>query len=239
MKWLVPLLLLAPASAFAACPPMSAYSVNGVSADAQPLSEAVAMLFAGTAWKPDITGPASSVRVTFRGVSGPLDQVFAKVIDQAGRASDAPVSAVSDPTRCVATVAIRPLAPAPTLPAGAAATGSPMGASVSGFPVPPTSPVAVAPIPDVRPDVLRAGMNLSDALKGYVEKRGWKMRWLIDQDYVLDVDLPVPSMNLIDGVTWVVRAYQAQGGMEGVVPRFAKGNSVVVIEKMDVRENNQ
>ena len=85
---------------------------------------------------------------------------------------------------------------------------------------------------------LSAGSRLSVALEQYLRQRGWELRWLIDEDYVLDVDFPVPATELIEGVTWVVHSYQSQGGMRGVVPRFARGNKVVVIEKMDVREPN-
>lgn len=229
MKWLACLALIAPVSAFAACPPMSAYQVTGVSADSIPVSEAVQILFQGTAWKPEVSGDASNVRVTYRAVSGPLDRVYARVIEQAGKASQSAVSAVNDPTRCVTTVAV--VAPPPALvvePVAAVAVAA--AAPVASAPPPP---------PAERPDTLRAGTNLSDALQGYVERRGWEMRWLIDQDYALDVDLPVPSMDLIEGVTWVVRAYQARGGMQGVVPRFHRGNNVVVIEKMTVREATQ
>lgn len=117
-----------------------------------------------------------------------------------------------------------------------ATTGTPR--AIAGV-MPPTSRAVIQQPLAERPDVLRAGTPLSEALKGYVERRGWQLRWLIDADYVLDVDLPIPSMEMIDGVTWVVRAYQAQGGMQGVVPRFAKGNNVVVIEQMDVREETR
>lgn len=87
-----------------------------------------------------------------------------------------------------------------------------------------------------KPFVLKAGKQLSAALQSYVQSRGWQLRWRIDADYMIDVDIPVPALDLIDGVTWVVRVYQSQDGMQGVVPRFARGNKVVVIEMMDVRE---
>lgn len=200
-------LLLLPGAAWANCPPMSAYSVVGVSANEMPLADALALLFEGTAWKAEASG-AGNVTVTFRNVSGPLDAVFRKVVEQAGSASNAPLSALADPGRCVATVVQR-----------AAASAAPRE--------------AVAP----KPRVLRAGRNLSDALSEYVQASGWQLRWRIEEDYVLDVDFPMPDTDLIEAVSYVVRAYQAQGGMQGVAPRFAKANRVVVIEPMDVRES--
>ncbi|OGU24398.1 MAG: hypothetical protein A2580_08650 [Hydrogenophilales bacterium RIFOXYD1_FULL_62_11] len=98
-------------------------------------------------------------------------------------------------------------------------------------------PQRQAPAPLPATAVLPAGSRLSTALERYVRDRGWALRWNIEEDYVLDVNLPIPTSELIDGVTWVVHAYQSQGGMLGVVPRFARGNNVVVIEKMDVRES--
>ncbi len=85
---------------------------------------------------------------------------------------------------------------------------------------------------------LQPGQNLSEALERYVRERGWSLRWNIGEDYVLDASLPIPSTDLIESVTWVVNTYQSQGGMLGVVPRFARSNRVVVIEKMDVRDNH-
>lgn len=93
---------------------------------------------------------------------------------------------------------------------------------------PPPAPVTVTTIP--------AGTRLSEALEVFVRSRGWSMRWLIDEDYMLDADLPVPGNDVIDAVTWVIQTYQRQGGMRGVVPMFARGNQVVAIQKMDVRD---
>lgn len=209
------LLLALPGTALASCPAMGAYTVTGVTAEKLTLPDALSLLFEGTAWKPEVTGEAADVRVTFRGVSGPLDQVFTKVIEQAGKASPSPMAALRDPARCVAAVSVR----------------KPQSAS---------SAVSVTELPPIeRPaprDVLSAGTNLSAALEEYVNRRGWQLRWLIEEDYMLDVDLPLKGGDFIEAVTNVVRTYQAQGGMEGVVPRFARGNNVVVIEKMDVRE---
>lgn len=94
-----------------------------------------------------------------------------------------------------------------------------------------------APAPTVSAiTTIPAGSRLSDALEVFINSRGWSLRWLIDEDYMLDADLPIPGTDVIDAVTWVVQTYQRQGGMRGVVPRFARGNRVVAIEKMDVRD---
>lgn len=95
----------------------------------------------------------------------------------------------------------------------------------------------VSPPLNIRSSMLPAGTRLSVALDRFVRERGWDLRWQIDEDYVLDANLPIPTADLIESVTWVVHAYQSQGGMYGVVPRFARSNRVVVIEKMDVRDN--
>lgn len=212
---------LAASGAVAACPPMSAYRVTGVSADQVPISSALEMLFGGTAWSGVVNGQADDVRVSFRGVSGPLDQVLTKVLEGAGRASPASISSVSDINRCITTVTVQQ-------PIVAQAPGASVAATEA-----PAAPAAR------RGDVLPAGSNVSEAMSAYVERNGWSLRWLIEEDYVLDADLPIPAMDLIDGVTYVIRAYQAQGGMRGVSPRFARGNNVVVIEHMSVRETQR
>lgn len=219
IRFIAGVCLLGCGSAFAACPPMSAYEVAGVSANNVQMSEALGLLFAGTPWTVNVVGDANGVRLSYRGVSGPLDKVLAKAVAQAGGASGVPVAAVTDSQRCIATVSAK----APAV----------VAASQPGRPVAdPPAPIAHAP----ERTVIRAGETLSDGLAKYVAKSGWTMRWNIDQDYVLDVDLALPDTDIIDTVTWVVRTYQQQGGLEGVVPRFAKGNKVVVIEDMNVRE---
>lgn len=216
-------LLLGSGGAFAACPPMSAYEVTGVSATNVPMADALGLLFAGTPWKVDVQGDANGVRLSYRDVSGPMDRVLARAVSQAGGASGVPVAAVTDPQRCVVTVSAK--------------VPPPPSASQPGVPV--ALAAAPAPAPVVRPverAVIHAGETLSEGLAKFAAKSGWTMRWNIDQDYVLDVDLTLPDTDVIDAVTWVVRTYQQQGGLEGVVPRFAKGNKVVVIEDMNVRE---
>lgn len=94
-----------------------------------------------------------------------------------------------------------------------------------------------APVPMNQGSVLQAGSRLSSSLEQFVRTHGWQLRWNIDEDYLLDVGIPLPAGDVIQGVTYVINTYQSQGGMLGVVPRFAKSNRVVVIEKMDVRDN--
>lgn len=86
------------------------------------------------------------------------------------------------------------------------------------------------------PMTIPAGMRLSEGLEAFVSTRGWTLRWRIEDDYMLDAELPIPGMDVIDAITWVVQIYQRQGGLRGAVPRFQTANRVAVIEKMDVRD---
>ena len=56
------------------------------------------------------------------------------------------------------------------------------------------------------------------------------MRWRIEDDFLIDTDIPVPKGDVVEGVLHIVRAYQAAGAMQTVRPRFAAPNRVVVIE---------
>lgn len=211
--------LLAAALAAAApangCPDMSVYSVSGATARDMPLPDAVALLFDGTAWRGEVQGDAGALKVSFSGVSGPLDKVFDALVRQAGAASAQPLAARRDPTRCVATISVRAIPRAmPAVPATAAAEAAPV--ADHGF-------------------VLRAGSSLSSALDAYAKSKGWSLRWNVRDDYMLDADVTIPPMTIEQGITWVVRAYQAQGGLLGVQPRFARPNHVAVIEPMTVR----
>lgn len=235
------------AAGAATCPPLSAYQVTGVSMEQGTLGEAMGILFDGTAWKADVAGAANTVQLSFRGVSGPLDKVFQKVVEQASAGSTVSLGSLLDAQQCVARVSVRARAVTPqrVIESGSAAVPaiSPSVATVTTTPL-PTAPAAAAaaaaPAPALmlKPAVLSKGVRLSSALEAYVKQRGWDLRWQIEEDYVLDADFPIPAMEIIDGVTWVVQAYQAQGGMRGVVPRFARGNNMVVIENMNVRDAN-
>ena len=220
---LAALLGLPLAAQAADCPPLSVYEAAGVTTPSVPLAEAMQTLLAGTAWKADVGEGASNLRVTLRAVSGPLDMVVQRVVSQAGAASLHPVSSTADTSRCVVTVDVR----------------RPQASERSLLPSIEREAVAASPLARPVPTRLAAGKMLSKALEEYVYSQGWTLRWNIDADYMLDVDLPLPEGKpLIDTVTWVVKTYQAQGGMAGVVPRFAKSNRVVVIEEMDVRGDN-
>jgi len=186
------------------CQPLGAYHVTGISANDLPVQQAIGLLFTGTPWSVNIAGSLPSVSLSYSGVSGPLDQVLARAIEQTGQSLSLPLVAVSDPTRCLVTISL------PVTTPGEGRYGG----------------------------VLPAGESLSAALEQYAEQQGWTLRWNIEDDYVLDVDLPLPADSIVNTITWVVNTYQSQGGLAGVAPRFAQGNKVVVIEHMNVRESN-
>lgn len=90
------------------------------------------------------------------------------------------------------------------------------------------------PICAPRGYVLRAGTLLSESLRRYVKTQGWNaLRWNIDHDYLIEDDIPLHG-DMQTAVTGLVRAYQAQGGLMGVTPRFAEANRVVVFEPVDM-----
>lgn len=97
---------------------------------------------------------------------------------------------------------------------------------------PPTSFVVPVKKKDdlTAPYTIPAGTMISAGLARYVERYGWSMRWLVADDYRLDAPLPIPAGGMKAGVTYVMRAYQAWGGLMGDVPRFADPNHVVVIQ---------
>lgn len=96
---------------------------------------------------------------------------------------------------------------------------------------PTVARIAAVPVP--KPYVLPKGKSLSSALAAYVAAHGWTLKWAIKNDYVLEAPFPIPAgKNLVGGVSYVVRAYQAQGGLMGDVPVFAMPNHVVVIRPM-------
>lgn len=229
------LLALAPAGpsplpAAEACPPMSAYDVSAVNASNLPLPEALGLLVDGTPWRVEVAGQANAIRVSYTNVAGSLDDVLGDVLGRAGKVSGAALAASRDPAHCTIRVAVRAPQPAPApetapVPAASGSDAAQVVASHPAIPVPP-------------PAVLRAGELLSEGLSRIATERGWSMRWNIPQDYVVDVQIPLPNeSDLIPLITWVIRAYQAQGALEGVVPRFARGNRVVSIEPMTVRDS--
>lgn len=101
-------------------------------------------------------------------------------------------------------------------------------------PVPPRgAPAAVASSTYVIP----AGTMLSDGLAQYVKRFGWSMRWNVPEDYRLDAALPIPMDTVTDGVGYVMRAYQAQGGLVNDVSVFSTPNKVVVIKNNQAEVN--
>lgn len=220
------------------CVALNAHRVESLSARNVSPKDALGMVLAGTRWKLEID-PTITEPVTFRSVSGPADLIIERLADQFD--TDGTLVLMQDRGSCT----LRLRRPAPPAPVAAVPVPTPAPVAV---PVAPTGKAAPAPGPATEtvaavergptrlPATLKKGQRLSEALEGYIVERGWSMRWLIDEDYVLDADVPVPAMDVIDGVTWVVEAYQAQGGLRGAAPRFARGNKVVVIEPMTVRE---
>jgi hypothetical protein len=76
--------------------------------------------------------------------------------------------------------------------------------------------------------VIPAGKRLSEGLDDYAKTFGWKLRWQLGRDYVLDAPLPIPAMSLQAGLEYVLRAYQAQGGLMGASFVLAEPNHVAV-----------
>lgn len=241
--------------ALASCPPLTAYRVQGVSAKNATPAEAIGLLLANTPWKPDVDA-ALNAPINLRSVSGPLDRVLERLVD--GLDSTGQITMLQDSASCVVRVALRAPAPAPApipepAPAPAPATAVASASAMPDVPLEASAPMPERVIeldpfaetsglgnedaPAPRSHVLKAGKSLSEALDEYVTERGWSIRWMLEEDYLLDADVPVPPLDVIDGVTWVVTAYQQQGGLRGVTPRFATPNKVVVIEAMNVRED--
>lgn len=219
------------AQASTQCVALNAHRVESLSARNVSPKDALSMVLAGTQWKLEID-PTITEPVTFRGVSGPADLIIERLTDQ----FDTTGTLVLMQDRAACTLRLRrPAPPPPPVPVAVPTPGPSTPATQT--PSPANEPVVPVDVrPAHRSATLSKGKRLSEALEAYIVERGWTMRWLIDEDYVLDADVPVPALDVIDGVTWVVEAYQAQGGLRGAAPRFARGNKVVVIEPMTVRE---
>lgn len=92
---------------------------------------------------------------------------------------------------------------------------------------------AEAVVEPARPTfTLAAGKKLSEALAEYVKAHDWELKWLIDHDYYIEVDIPM-DQDFFGAIYDLVKTYQAHGGMPGVIPRFAAANRVVSIEYLD------
>lgn len=79
---------------------------------------------------------------------------------------------------------------------------------------------------------LPAGQKLSEALADYVKAHDWDLKWMIDHDYYIEAPIPM-NEDFFGAIYDLVKTYQAQGGMQGVIPRFAASNRVVSIEYLD------
>lgn len=197
------------------CRPLSRYSVADVEVDAAPLGDALTNLFAGTYWRVDVAEDVVQAEVGYRNISGPLDGILSNSVKQVSQATGQELATRIDASKCL--VVVQKVAQ----PAAVIAQ------------VQPATPAPAAPAPaGPQPAVLKGGERLSEALEKYAKAHGWDMRWLIDQDFMLDMDLPIPALDVVDGIAYVIRAYQAKGGMSGVTPKFYKGNRVVAIEAM-------
>lgn len=98
------------------------------------------------------------------------------------------------------------------------------------------SAVAKKPAPDAG-YTIPAGTLLSTGLASFVKSFGWTLKWNVTSDYMLDEPLPIPAGSIIDGVNYVMRAYQSQGGLLGVRPVYAKPNKVVSVQPAEIEDN--
>ncbi|MBT9165436.1 MAG: hypothetical protein DDT25_00081 [Chloroflexi bacterium] len=212
----------AASSVEARCPDLSRYSVSSISLRNGSLDVAIRQILRQTAWDAEFVGPATDIRLSLVGVSGPMDTVLENVIRRAGESGAVEsISSIIDHDTCTVRIDVVPNRPEPPpITEG----GESLIAEAA------TQKTNHDPDPSERHHVLLGGMRLSEALSKYVESHGWSLRWRIDDDFIIDTDIPVPPSNVIDGVTNVIRAYQSAGAMISVRPRFANPNRVVVIE---------
>lgn len=216
------------------CPDLENYDVSNISVRGGTLDRIINRVLDGTAWKAEFNGPATDIRLSVIGVSGPMDLVLERVMKRAGEAEIVEsVSSVIDREGCTVTVSVTTRRPTPSVlveaPAAAAFANATTPAAVTTAAVARAERV-VEPTPAERTHILPGGSKLSDALSKYVESYGWSLRWRIEEDFLIDTDIPLPQGDVVDGVLHVVRAYQSAGAMKTVRPRFAAPNKVVVIE---------
>ncbi|HEU0197448.1 MAG TPA: hypothetical protein VFQ88_09580 [Nevskiaceae bacterium] len=95
------------------------------------------------------------------------------------------------------------------------------------------SPARTSVVAPVAPSAytLQTGQTLSHALSAYVASKGWSLKWRITgSDFMLTAPLPIPAGdNVIQGVTYVLHAYQALGALLNVVPLFSTANNVAAL----------
>lgn len=231
------------------CPSLGNYRVMSFSAHDLPLKIVAEKLLEDTAWKLVADG-GDGPNVSLRNVSGAVDGIINRTVSTAASQSDWGVIAKVDAGVCaiklsltpprqaseqIAVASPAPLSAAPaTAAAPAAATGSVSEATKNFDQL--LSGSAVSPQPSLTPVVrLTSGKMLSAALADALESRGWQLRWNIEDDYLIDVDIPVPSKSVQGMIEYVFTTYQSQGGLMGSMPRFASANRVVVVEPMKVR----
>lgn len=212
--------LWASTDANAACPPLSVYEVTNVQVSNGTLGQAIDVLLDGTSWSAKVTDDANEVRVSFRDVSGPLDQVFDRMVGQAKTTAGASLSVLKDTSSCTINVSSRRN--------GNAATAVPVAA----VPVATEARAVAAPVGLAKQDVLARGKPISSALTSYAKDKGWQIRWNIEEDFMVDVDIPLPrGYEVAQAITWVIETYQMSGALRGVEPIFHT-NNVVSIQKM-------
>lgn len=197
-----------------------------------PLAAAVVLALAGGAVHAQTTSSASW--------ASPVDDAATPVPSSA-----APAATVSH-TQAVT--------PTPSTPRMAPLPPRQVFASVSA----PATAVTTTPVPDVAPQsepgfqahvapstssqvanetyVIPSGVLLSQGLTDYAKRFGWSVRWLVADDYRVDVPLPIPPGSLASGVTYVVRTYQSQGGLLGDFPRLAEPNKTIVMQPVTAKE---
>lgn len=129
-------------------------------------------------------------------------------------------------------------------PAGQAST-APLGGELAqravtlSAPIAPTGKPQVVPVKAApRPFVIAAGRRLSEGLADYAKENGWELRWQIQPDYVLDAPFPIPQSTFKEGLTYVLRAYQSQGGLHNVTSSLAEPNHVAVVRYASASETN-
>lgn len=224
MKYTILSIALAVASptAMAACPALSVYDVSNIQVDNVPFGEAVSTLLDGTAWTSNVSDEANKVRVSFRNVSGPLDQVLDKLISQSRTTAGAQLGVLRDAANCTVSVSAKltPERPTAIEPAAKAVPPAATGSNHD-------SSSALQP-----QDVLQRGKPISEALSAFAQSKGWQVRWNVEDDFMVDVEIPVPrGYSVTQAVTWVIETYQMSGALRGVEPIFHT-NSVVSIQKM-------
>jgi hypothetical protein len=99
------------------------------------------------------------------------------------------------------------------------------GASASVTPAP-----EAPPLQPVYRFVLKEGAMLSSELERWGEMAGWNVRWALDYDYRVEAEADF-GHDMEAAIEKVMTAYQARGGLYGVVAKISKSNRVISIER--------